>query len=743
MMIRYFKTLLLVFLLCYTVMPAKSETEATARPKVGLVLSGGGAKGFAHIGILQMLDSLNIPVDYIAGTSIGGIGGALYSIGYNGDDLESLMTDLDWDEIFTDRPPREQLPYFQKKDVGRYQLEFGLDGVKPVTPSGLIFGQKISLLFSSLTFPYEQVDNFNELPIPFRCVAVDLITGNEVVLKDGSLAKAMRATMAIPTVFSAVEWGDSLLVDGGMLNNLPVDVVRRMGAEVVIAVDVESPMKSREEIRSVLDVLNQTLALIGLEKKKQNLQFVDLLIKPDIGRFTVGDFDEGKVRQIVETGKSAAKRYLPELLALRDKYKLDYEDVPESGSDATATVQLEQSQKPIINGIYISNNRNLSFTFIYRLLGIQPGMQLDTDELNARIMNVYSLGYFEKIEYDIEPQDASTVDLYITVKELPLRKLRVGLRYDDLHKIVAAVSAQATNLFLQGLRLESELQFAGLRRFQARAFYPSRALHTPVYPFIQFSAKDIPTDIFDIQGRRIANYKDRSASFGLGVGFLLSKYLNAEVSYQNEYLNVKPGIAFDDPDIFPVWRNILRKVNANLNVDRLDDVLLPRSGFVMNMNYEGSLDQLKSETPFQVMNAYVDAYFTMNRKHTFRFYGFGGKGSSNIPVYKYMNQGRPATFVGMNYDQLVGGSLAVLRGEYRYQYKRDIFLKLIGNIAPIIDYPLPIETYRVKNMRGIGIGVKLLSLAGPLELIVSRGDRNFSRPRKGQFVVYFNMGYKF
>jgi NTE family protein len=770
---------------------------------VGLVLSGGGAKGFAHIGILQMLDSLRIPVDYIAGTSIGGIGGALYSIGYSGDDLETLMTDMDWDEIFTDTPPREQLPYFQKKDAGRYQLEFGLEGVKPVPPSGLIFGQKISLLFSSLTFPYEQVDSFDELPIPFRCVAVDLITGNEVILKDGSLAKAMRATMAIPTVFSAVEWGDSLLVDGGMLNNLPVDVVRSMGADVVIAVDVESPLKPREKIRSVLDVLNQTLSLLGLEKKKENLQFVDLLIKPDIGRFTVGDFDEGKVSQIVETGKITAKRYLPELIALRDKYRLDYSEnlngkrildiqisghttlpfdtlykhlqvsegmiysenvleagidglkeryqfidivydvVPVSGNDVRVMVQLEESQKPIINGIYISDNRNLSFTFIYRLLGVEPGMRLDTDELNARIMNVYSLGYFEKIEYDIEPHDASTVDLYITVKELPLRKLRVGLRYDDLHKIVAAVSAQATNLFVQGMRLESELQFAGLRHFQARAFYPSRALHTPIYPFIQFSAKDIPTDIFDIQGRRIANYKDRSASFGIGVGFLLSKYLNAEVSYRNEYLNVKPGIAFDDPDIFPVWKNILRKVNANLNIDRLDDVLLPRSGFVMNMNYEGSLDQLKSETPFQVTNAYVDAYFTLKRKHTIRLYGFGGKGSSNIPVYKYMNQGRPGTFVGMNYDQLVGGSLAVLRGEYRFQYKKDIFFKLIGNIAPIIDYPLAIETSRVKNIRGVGLGVKLLSLAGPLELIVSRGDRNFSRPRKGQLVVYFTMGYKF
>jgi len=154
---------------------------AKDRPKVGLVLSGGGAKGFAHIGTLQMLDSLKIPVDYIVGTSVGGIVGALYAIGYSGFDLEKIAFNIHWQEIFTDRPSRVLLPYFEKKDTGKYQIEFGLEKMKLAAPSGLIFGQNISLLFSSLTFPYEGIDDFDNLPIPFRCVTVDLVTGNQVV----------------------------------------------------------------------------------------------------------------------------------------------------------------------------------------------------------------------------------------------------------------------------------------------------------------------------------------------------------------------------------------------------------------------------------------------------------------------------------------------------------------------------------------------------------------------------------
>ena len=168
-------------------MTAALSAEEFQRPKIGLVLSGGGARGFAHIGVLKMLDSLEIPVDMIAGTSMGGIMGTLYAIGHSGMELEVLSTGTDWQEIFTDKPPRSQMPYLQKEQTGRYQMVFGIRGMKPAAPSGLIFGQKLNLLFSSLTFPYEQVERFDKLPCPIRCVAVDLVTGNQVVLDRGSL----------------------------------------------------------------------------------------------------------------------------------------------------------------------------------------------------------------------------------------------------------------------------------------------------------------------------------------------------------------------------------------------------------------------------------------------------------------------------------------------------------------------------------------------------------------------------
>ena len=208
------------------------------RPKIGLVLSGGGARGFAHIGVLKMLDSLNFPVDYIAGTSIGGLIGALYACGYKGAEIEKIVNSADWDALLSDTPARNTIPYLQKYDDSKYQIQLSLQGITPVVPSGLIQGQKICLLISELLVKDGTVYNFDNLKIPLHCVAVDLISGNEVILQSGSLAQAMRATMSIPTIFSPVEWGDSILVDGGMVNNLPVDVVKEMGADLVIAVDV-------------------------------------------------------------------------------------------------------------------------------------------------------------------------------------------------------------------------------------------------------------------------------------------------------------------------------------------------------------------------------------------------------------------------------------------------------------------------------------------------------------------------
>ena len=224
---------------------------ANNSPKIGLVLSGGGSKGFAHIATLKALDSLNIPIDYIAGTSFGAIAGAMYALGYSGKEIEKMALGTDWYEVQNDEPKRKYLPYFRKKDTGKYQLNFGLDGVKPVPRTGLIYGQKIILELNKWTREFEQINDFDNFPIPFRCNAFDIISGEEVIIKEGSLANALRASVSIPTIFSPVEWGDGLLVDGGVVNNLPVNIVKEMGADIVLAVDVSTPALTKGNIKNI------------------------------------------------------------------------------------------------------------------------------------------------------------------------------------------------------------------------------------------------------------------------------------------------------------------------------------------------------------------------------------------------------------------------------------------------------------------------------------------------------------
>ena len=294
---KFMSALILTFCLLTSV-KARSfpqDTPLTARPSIGLVLSGGVARGFAHIGALKLLDSLDIPIDYIAGTSMGGIIGALYAAGYTGAELERLVRETSWQDLFLDAPPRTLAPFFIRQEADRYQLTFAMEGIMPKAMSGFIFGQKIQLKFLELLFAYESVHRFDDLPIPFRCVATDLITGNEVILKSGSLARALRATLSIPSLFSPVQWGDSLLVDGGMLNNLPVDVVKQMGADIDIAVNVSDPLQERKHFDTILEVLAQSIDLLGVERLKTNLEMTNILISPDLKEFNITDFLHDRV----------------------------------------------------------------------------------------------------------------------------------------------------------------------------------------------------------------------------------------------------------------------------------------------------------------------------------------------------------------------------------------------------------------------------------------------------------------
>jgi len=287
--------------------------EMPPRPRVGLAFSGGGAKGFAHIGVLKVLEELGLPIDCITGTSMGSVIGGLYAIGYTTDSLTALARRKDWPQFFNDAATRRDLPMEEKLWDGRYFATFPIRKGNVQLPGGLVAGQKISALLSRLTWSVHHLTDFRELPIPFACVATDLETGEAVTLDHGFLPEAIRASIAIPTVFTPVKLNNRLLVDGGLTRNLPAVDVRQLGADIVIGVDVGAPLSSEEKLNSFFSIIDQISSFRAAEINTVQRQSCDILITPELTGLTAGSFDRADT--LIKRGEMAARRLLPRLRA--------------------------------------------------------------------------------------------------------------------------------------------------------------------------------------------------------------------------------------------------------------------------------------------------------------------------------------------------------------------------------------------------------------------------------------------
>lgn len=799
----YFYLLAVIFFLLFP----NNNFARKSNPKIGLVLSGGGARGFAHIGTLKLIDSLQIPIDYIVGTSMGGIIGGLYASGYTGNEIEKYALSINWMEILQNKPPRSELPYLEKKDDGAFPVELGLDGLTPVIPNGLISGQMISLLLSDLTSAVGSIRDFDNLPIPFRCVAIDLVTGNVVVLKNGSLSKAIRSTMSIPTIFSPVEWGDSLLIDGGMLNNFPADVLKEMGADIIIGVNVGSQLALKEDLKSLVDILQQTMILTDLQKQRENYELCNLIIKPELDGFSTTDFESDKVRSIVQIGIKVAAENKKELLELKKKYVYDpfqkekngeivseiqivssiilsgetsytleylYELVGHSPNDTLDQIKLKdkisemktsglfkevkyeiqrlnknyvdlhfklsEKKTPLIFGFTIIGNENLNFDFILTLLGAKAGDPFNKQHLNNQIKYMSGLGYFEEITYVIEPVRDNYLRIIITVKEKSMRKLRFGIRYDDRYKVVGIIGIQATNFPFAGLREELFVQFAGLFKLDYFVLYPSQTLDFPIYPYIRVAYKDVPSDAYNANGDKLAEYNDKSWTFGVGVGHIFNNIGAIRFEYNHEYTNVDPDLVGLDTTIFKSWKDNLHVLHADLSFDLLDNPVLPRSGFLLNANYDLSLKTLGSDYRYGYFSIDGKVLKTIFRRHSFILSGFYTDSFNDLPAYKWSLKGGANSFVGMKINQVQGNNFGYLRFDYRYEFINNIFLKLIVNVG---GYNL-VDVVSVENVfYGYGFGIKVNSIIGPFELLYSRGSRSVFIPDEFQNVVYFSAGFTF
>ena len=285
--------------------PPVAETVVKKRPRIGLVLSGGGARGFAHIGVLKVLEANHIPVDYVAGASMGALVGALYATGRTPGEMENLIETLDWDKLLRGRPDFDDLTFRRKQDRRNLPGAITLGGRKTNLrlPSSLNPGHEIGLVLDNLMLAYGDNTDFDTLPIPFRAVATDLVNAETVVLKNGSLAQALRATMAIPAVFAPVELDGRILADGGILNNIPTDVAKEMGADIILVVNIETQFGDRNSLQDLVGILGQTFYVATVENSRRSLRQADIIVAPDLKNYGTFDFDGGQRNRPTRLGR--------------------------------------------------------------------------------------------------------------------------------------------------------------------------------------------------------------------------------------------------------------------------------------------------------------------------------------------------------------------------------------------------------------------------------------------------------
>ena len=403
------------------------SAQAAERIKVGLALSGGGARGIAHIGILKELERQNIPIDYIAGTSIGSIIGGLYASGKSIAEIEQLLGKIDWKAIFNDSSLRKDTTIRRKFEDEVFQLdkELGYKDGKVQLPSGLIKGQRLQLLLDRLFLDTSGIEHFDQLPIPFRAVATDITTGKAVILEAGSLSTAIRASMSVPSIFSTVKVNDQILVDGGISNNLPIDVVRQMGADVVIAVDIGTPLLAKDKLGTILDVsvqLTNLLVRTTTDRQIETLTERDILIVPDLGNFSSSNF--GGASRIIENGAAAA---------MDASLQLEKLSISLYGDEQLVDLkQISDLRPPVISFIEINDNTGLSDEYIRLRLTQKIGAALDFDQLEKDIAKIYGLDIFSSVTYAIinRPTGSGLV-LNAIEKSWGPRYLQFGLSYSS------------------------------------------------------------------------------------------------------------------------------------------------------------------------------------------------------------------------------------------------------------------------------------------------------------------------
>ncbi len=727
--------LLLVFFSGLTMFSQKKD-----RPKIGLVLSGGGAKGFAHIGVLKVIEEAGVKIDYIGGTSMGAVVGGLYAAGYNAAQLDSIFKETDFDELLSDYIPRQTKNFYEKRNDEVYSLVLPFNKYKIGIPDALSKGLYNFNLLSRITRNVRHVRDFNKLPIPFLCIGSDIETGEQVVLNKGNLAQAMIASSAFPSLFSPVEYQDRFLVDGGVVNNYPVDEVRKLGADIIIGVDVQNDLLDRKELNDATKILVQITNLHSIDKMKQNILKTDIYIRPDVREYGVMSFDSGDV--ILSRGEEAAFSVFERLKQLGVQSKNYKKPKLEQQSDSLQ-----------IAAINCNKLRNYTKEYIYGKLRFKPGTKISYRQLQTGINNLNATENFSAIDYSFE-DDNGKDDLNLVLKENPINNfLKFGLHYDGLYKSSVLINLTHKKNFFKNDVASLDVILGDNFRYNFDYYIENgynislgfksflnqfnRNVEGQIsnLNFGDLGIQSLNVDLFDLTNQLY--FQTMFAQRFLIGGGVEYKYLNIN---SKTLANTDPKI--DKSDYLSVF--------GRLNFDSMDDKFFPKRGWSFSgdiHSYLYSSDYTGEFNPFSIAKADFGVAFQLFKSATVRFqteagFAIGGKSVSFFNFilggFGYNVSNNFSHFYGYDFLSMGGNSYIKSTLTLDCEVFKNNHLNFTANYANIgEDIFQTVDWVSIPQISGYALGYGLETAIGPIEI-----KRSWS-PETGKSYTWFSVGFPF
>ena len=734
----------IVLLFCAAIAPLSvaqtapsATTTQSARPKIALVLSGGGARGAAHVGVIKVLEELQIPIDIITGTSMGALIGAAYAAGTSADELEARIGKADWVDLFTDTSPREDRSFLRKEEdqAKLLGLEFGVkrDGLR--LPPGAISGQKLDSLFSKLTRYAAGNVKFDKLPIRFRAVATDAESGKMVVFSQGRLADVMRASMSVPGAIAPFEIDDRIYLDGGLTRNLPIDVARDMGADIVIAVNIGAGLLKRDQLQSIFGVSLQMINILteqNMQASLQSLKTGDILITPPLD--TIGSTDFSLAADAITIGAAAA-RALSTTLA---RYSLQNDTYRQWRSAQLSRAGNAVAEADTIQEVTISGLKRANEDELRRTLQVKAGDKVDFRKIDSGVSRVFGTGYFERVNYSLLSDDnRKSLAVNAIEKSWGPHYLRIGLSLgadtSGEGRFNLLIRSQQTQFNQAGAEWRNDVQIGRDRRLATRFFQPFGA-GSVVNASAGVELTRRPIDIF-LDGRRVVQYDVSSSTYSLDVGMDLGRNAIARLGLISGRDTAEVNIGTAN---FPTFNVQQGGFKFRALYDNLDDTNFPRTGRTASLDYFASVSSLGASTDYRKIEANFSDHYSFGR-HTFSYAGrYGRSLEGNIPLFDQFSLGGFLQLSGYRTGELIGETVALGRLSYYQRLPlsssflgRRVFAGVSGEIGRIGSSFQTLSSDSNRSSLGIFLGAD--TAFGPLYL-------GFGRTRERSTTFYFFLG---